>query len=279
LRALEALRQLSRELQAAGLQEPQREALALLQGLLQIELTALYRENPSLSQEELERLREAASRRARREPLQYILGWVDFAGLRLRVGPGVLIPRPETELLLQHALALAPKDRPIEVAEPCSGSAALALALAKALPLAQVWATECSQEALGWARLNLRQLGLEQRVHLLHGDLLEPLRGMSFDLLLGNPPYVPTGKLRGLQPEVSLWEPRQALDGGPDGLDIIRRILREAPSVLRPGAWLLLELGGQQEAAALARKAGLRDIQLKEDLAGQVRFLLCRKPL
>jgi release factor glutamine methyltransferase len=212
------------------------------------------------------RFREFAARRARGEPIAYILGVKEFYGLPLQVNPAVLIPRPETELLVELALAR----RPASVLDLGTGCGAIALALKRHLPAARVAAVERSAAALAVAQRNALKLGLE--VDWRHGLWFEPLAGERFELLVSNPPYVVEddphlgeGDLR--------FEPRSALAAGRDGLASIREIVALAPAHLKPGGWLLLEHGYDQDAAVrrLLGEAGLEEIHTWPDLGGIAR--------
>ncbi|MGH7421332.1 MAG: peptide chain release factor N(5)-glutamine methyltransferase, partial [Candidatus Rokuibacteriota bacterium] len=221
--------------------------------------------------------RALIERRARREPLQYLLGWEDFHGLRLAVGPDVLVPRPETEGLVEWAVeVLAGLPEPV-LADLGTGSGAIACAVARAIPAAEVLAVELAAGALAVASRNVRELGLSARVRLLAGDLFAPLGSLSasLDLVVANPPYLPSAVIASLPPEVSRHEPRAALDGGPDGLGVIRRIVAGAPPVLKPGGWLLLEIGEEQAGplASLMAAEGFAGIRARRDLNGVERYV------
>jgi release factor glutamine methyltransferase len=210
-------------------------------------------------------------RRAGGEPVAYILGRKDFWTLELRVSPAVLIPRPETELLVERALALHPNGQ-ARVADLGTGSGAIALALASERPGWRIIATDISAEALSIARANAAALGLE-RVQMIQGDWLACLRGLTFHLLLSNPPYVATGDPALSQAEL-MCEPRLALVAADDGLAALRGIVRAAPDHLEPGGWLLLEHGATQ-AAAVARALvarGFAQVRSHPDLAGRERM-------
>jgi len=215
-----------------------------------------------------------AERRLSGEPLAYILGRREFYGLDFTVNPGVLVPRQETELLVDltlKATAGMDMERP-RIADVGTGSGAIAVALAKRLPAATIYATDISHEALATAAANCCAHGVADRVRLLHGGLLAPLPG-SVDIIVSNPPYIATGLLGSLPPEVKR-EPRLALEGGPDGLDVIRRLLAQVPSYLRPGGSLIVELSPEQKGtvAELARQAMPdADIAFSHDLLGLVR--------
>ncbi|HEY6872172.1 MAG TPA: peptide chain release factor N(5)-glutamine methyltransferase [Geobacteraceae bacterium] len=197
-----------------------------------------------LTAAELAHFRGMVARRARREPLQYILGTQEFMGLDFEVAPGVLIPRHDTETLVEEAVRRGGNAR--KVLDIGAGSGCIAVALARLLPDAEVAGVERSPAALNIARRNAERHGVA--VDLREGSLFEPLAGERFDLIVSNPPYIPTADLAGLQPEVRDFEPTGALDGGPDGLDFYRLIIPAAPDHLNPGGWLLFEVGiGQAE--------------------------------
>ena len=228
------------------------------------------------------------NRRGDGEPLQHILGWEEFRGLKLSVTPDVLIPRPETELLVTWALELLACPGDLEsrgggegrvAVDVGTGSGAIACALAHALPRLRIVGVECSPRALRVAEENANALGVGDRVRLLAGDLCEPLAG-TVDLVIANPPYIPSGEVSKLPREVREYEPRLALDGGADGTAFHRRIIDEAPRCLKPGGWLLMEMG-EGHAAALAeamRDGGwLEEIQVRRDFRGIERMIGGRK--
>lgn len=263
---LEVLRWTTGYLQDKGVPTPRLDAEVLLAYCLGLERVGLYLdyERP-LKPAELARYRELVRRRAAREPVAYIRGLKEFWSLEFEVSPAVLIPRPETELLVEEALALArPLGEP-RVVEVGTGSGAVAVVLARELKRA-VTATDNSPEALAVARRNAAKHGAE--VEFIEADLLSPFGEGAFDLVVSNPPYVPRPDFA-TPPELS-FEPRGALDGGEDGLEVVRQLTRQAPRVLAPGGWLLLEVGlGQApETTRLMEAAGFRDVAGVPDLAG-----------
>jgi release factor glutamine methyltransferase len=265
-------------LERAGIETGRREAEWLLAALLGVERFALYLEPARrLSAAQVARFQDLLARRAAREPLQYLLGWEDFHGLRLAVSPAVLVPRPETEGLVEWAVQVLAGRAAPAVADLGTGSGAIACALARAIPDAEVLAVELAAGALAVASRNVRELGLAGRVRLLAGDLFAPLGSLSgsLDLVVANPPYLPSAVIPSLPPEVSRHEPRAALDGGPDGLAVLRRIVAGAPAVLRPGGWLLLEIGEDQAGplASLMAAEGFSGIRARRDLAGVERYI------
>ncbi|GIW70893.1 MAG: release factor glutamine methyltransferase [Planctomycetota bacterium] len=233
------------------------------------------------------RYRAAVRRRLAREPLAYITGSAAFYSLELQVDRSVLVPRPETELLVDRALevlrARPPGAPPALAADVGTGSGAIAIALARfgGERLAEVHAIDLSAEALALARANVERHGLSGRVVLHQGDLVGPLAPWAgrLALLVSNPPYVAEHERSALPPEV-LHEPPAALFAGPDGLAVIRRLLAAAPAVLAPGGTVLVEIGWRQGAAvlALARAAGLAEPRLHRDLEGHERVLEARRP-
>jgi release factor glutamine methyltransferase len=292
----------------------------------------------------------AVARRRRHEPLQYIVGQQEFWSLDFVVTPDVLIPRPETELLVELALAMLSKSafgssRPQRAlrknygqqpscprkrasrlgggvdsrfrgndeprgaeessAEPVQGEAALrfalplregqgdgllrlcdlgsgsgciAVALVRELPRAHVWALDISEAALDVAQLNAWRHGVAEHVHFLASDGFSAAKGLRFDAIVCNPPYVSSGELQRAQPELA-WEPRHALDGGPVGLSVIERVVAEAPRYLTEGGWLLMEIGADQGLAVerLAQAAGFGSMSIRADYAGLPRALVARR--
>jgi len=247
-----------------GVENARLEAEWLLSAATGLDRVGLYvnYEKP-LTDAELAGYREMVSRRARREPLQYILGSQDFCGLDLEVTPGVLIPRHDTEVLVEEAIRRAPAAA--SVLDIGVGSGCIAIALAKALPAATVWGVDRSPDALALARRNAQRHDVP--VTLVEGSLFEPCPDRRFDLVVSNPPYIPTADLAGLQPEVRDFEPVAALDGGRDGLDLYRLIIPAAPEHLNPGGWLMVEIGiGQAEAVMeLFQSAGFTEIFTAKD--------------
>lgn len=252
--------------QALGALEAREARLLLAAATGFSEASVLAHPERELPAEAEARFRELAARRARGEPIAYLLGEKEFYGLPLAVNPSVLIPRPETELLVERALAL----RPASVLDLGTGSGAIALAIKRHLPAARVVAVERSAAALAVARRNALKLGIE--VDFRHGLWFEPVAGERFDLVVSNPPYVAMGDAHLSQGDLR-FEPQSALVAGPEGLDALRDIVRGAPSHLNPGGWLLVEHGLGQEAAVrtLLAQAGLEGIATWPDVAGIAR--------
>lgn len=267
-------------LAAAGILAAELEARLLLEqatGMDRASLLAHARE--PVRSDAAARYERLLSERERRVPLAYLSGEREFWSLRLKVDPRVLIPRPETETLVEEALGrLAPGAR---VADIGTGSGAIVIALARELGRGDFCGTDLSTDALDVARENAAAHGVADRVRFFHGDLLEPLRSRTapLDALVSNPPYIPSSQLPDLQPEVRDHEPRAALDGGADGLRLIRALIGGAPGLLRPGGWLLLEVGAGQAGAVTALledHAAFEAVSCRRDLAGIERVVAAR---
>jgi len=221
--------------------------LAHALGCRRIDLYARYDQVPQ--GEPLARFRDMVRQRGRRVPAKYLTGHTEFCSLALAVGHGVLIPRPETELLVERALELLPAAGEPLAADLGTGSGAIAIAVATRHQQARVVATDLSPEALAVARANAERHGLSGRIDVRQGhwfDALEP--STALDAILSNPPYVARAELAQAMPEVRDHEPRVALDGGPDGLDALRVLVAGAPQWLKPGGWLVVEVGAGQAA-------------------------------
>lgn len=223
-----------------------------------------------LCAEVVDRLRELVARRLAGEPLQYLLGDVEFCGRRFATDHRALIPRQETETLVAAALTAIPQGRPCLVAELGTGSGVVAITLAMERPQASLIATDISAEALELAAANAQLWGVSDRVDIRQGDLTAPLRE-PVDVLVFNPPYVPSVVLGAIQREIA-YEPLQALDGGADGLDTYRRLSQTWRDVVRPGGWLLVEVGAGQHLTA-AEILGAADPTLWDDYRGIVRVV------
>ncbi|HZJ02213.1 MAG TPA: peptide chain release factor N(5)-glutamine methyltransferase, partial [Thermoleophilia bacterium] len=275
-----------------GSSSPRLDAELLLAEALQLErIQLIIQAERPLSGEEVTRYRELIARRARREPIAYILGRAAFRYLELEVGPGVLIPRPETEELVEAALEelrVRPPLAPVPsgggwagpvVADLGTGSGAIAFSLATEGGV-RVLATDSSGEALGVARRNRARMGLAGAVELVSADLLGEFASGTLRLLVSNPPYIPTHEYEALEPDVRDYEPRAALDAGADGLEVYRRLAPQALSALGPGGVLLVEVGHDQaeRVAEVLRGAGLSEVASQRDLSGRERIVRAVRP-
>ena len=253
----------------------------LLRYLLKLERAALIvRWNERLHENEAARYAELVGRRQLGEPIQYITGEAEFYGLPFQVTPAVLIPRPETEHLVEKIVELAPlfpKPRMVDVG---TGSGAIAVALAHEWPDAQVTAIDISEDALKVAEANARRTGFAKQVRLLQGDLLTPVAGEHFEFVVSNPPYVSSGDRASMDVEVREFEPETALFAGTDGLAVYRRLIPQAANVLVPGGYIALEIGYDQRDAIceLLSANGFEEVEFVADLQGIARVAVARRP-
>ncbi len=272
-------------LNQAGIANARCEALWIIEEALGVNRLKIhtYAED-SLDAEQAQRAFSLIDRRAAHEPLQYVLGSQEFGGLDMVVNPGVLIPRPESELLVEEAIALLGAHPHPVIVDVGTGSGCLAICIAKALPRAMVLASDRSWSALQVARINARKHGMDSRIFWLAGDLLTPLLSSGLagkvTAIIANLPYISHDEWDRLSPDVKDFEPRLALDGGPDGLDVYRRLLQEAPGVLAPEGRVLMEIGfGQADRLCqeVAASNFLEVINIKPDLQGIPR-MACLRP-
>jgi len=239
----------------------------------------------SLDESQWSLFEDAVNRRARREPLQYITGKQEFWGLDFSVTPDVLIPRPETELVVEAALKIIHTGgKRVTIVDLCAGSGCIAVSLAKETGAARIFATDKSDRALAVARENARKHDVSDRIRFLEGDLFGPLAELDLhgmvDIIVSNPPYVRSGDLSALQPEVKDFEPKLALIAGPKGTEIQQRIIGTAPEFLKKSGALIMEMGqGQSDALmGMVNDAGRYEIpEIMKDLAGIERVLVARK--
>ncbi len=273
-------------LSRAGIDNARLDAEVLLRHILDLEQSELFlRLNERLSSPHRDRYRHLVARRARREPLAYIIGHKEFWSLDFLVSPAVLVPRPESELLVELALDYArklPNSQNARILDIGTGSGAIAVSLAMHLPDAQICATDISAAALQIAAVNAYRHGLKERVRFIRADVFDGLGPPAelFDLVVSNPPYIRRAELAALAPEIYEWEPRGALDGGSDGLDYYRRIIAAAPVHLADGGRVLLEIGSDlsEAVSALIASAGCYSaVKLHRDYAGRERVVMAVK--
>ena len=271
-------------LEGKGVERGRLEAEHLLAHALGLPRLQLYLQHDRpLDRDELDRFRPLLRRRAEREPLQYIVGHAAFRELELLVDPRVLIPRPETEVLVDEVLAWARAGgaEALTAVDVGTGSGAISLSLVREGPFRRVVATDVSPDALAVARANAEGLGMDGQIEFREGPLFSPLgNGEIFDVIVSNPPYVAETEAGTLQPEVGTWEPSAALFGGPDGLEVIRALVAGAGAHLGPGGLLALEVGAGQAGLVVAEiegSGGYDDIRVRRDLAGRQRVILARR--
>jgi release factor glutamine methyltransferase len=266
-----------------GIENSRPTAEVLLTHCLKCQRIDLYlRYDQPLQAEELARFKKLIQRRGRREPDAYIIGQKEFWSLPIRVTPAVLIPRPETECLVEAALDRYSRNDALQVLELGTGSGAISIALARERANWNIRASDISSEALDVARQNAQRLLVADRIEFFNGSWFEPFAGQigAFDLIISNPPYVPASDLAGLEPEVRLFEPAGALDGGEDGLSCLRHIIQAAPEYLKPSGWLILEMGydqGRTVQAVGRRCDAYQCIEVAKDYSGLDRIALFQR--
>ena len=280
---LEVIQRSSDFLARKGVDSPRLQIELLLAHVLQMPRMKLYLNfERSLTDPELEAVRELVRRRGEREPLQHLVGSVSFCGFEIAVNRDVLIPRPETELLAEEAWKFLATlgAKPAAVLDFGTGSGCLAIAIAARHPAAWVQAVDVSENALNVARQNAERHGLVDRIQFHRGDGLGAVSaGLDFNLIVSNPPYIPTNEITTLQPEVRDHDPVLALDGGVDGMNFYRRLAVECGPRLRSGGRLMLDLGAGQAAAVsdLLVANGWRVERVEKDYGGQDRILIAQR--
>jgi release factor glutamine methyltransferase len=282
----EAIYQAAQRLSVHGISNARLDAEVLLShAFMRDRAWLIIHRNESLDEAHRTRFEDAINRRARREPLQYITGEQEFWGLDFSVTPDVLIPRPETELVVEAALKIIQTaGRQVTIVDLCVGSGCIAVSLAKETNAARIFATDKSNRALAVARENARKHDVSDHIRFLEGDLFGPLAELDLhgmvDIIVSNPPYVRSGELPALQPEVRDFEPELALIAGPEGTEIQQRIISTAPEFLQKYGALIMEMGqGQSHALmTMVNDAGRYDMpEIIKDLAGIERVIVARK--
>ena len=279
----EAIRETHQTLDAVGIPDARLEAEVMVMTVMRMTRQNIFAEQETqVPASEAQNLAEIIAQRLERVPLAYILGYREFYGINVVVTPDVLIPRPETEGMVEHTLFMAlmgMETRELTIADVGTGSGAIAVNLAIHLPAARIYAVDNSEPALDVAAWNIRAHSVADRVRLGHGDLLEPLPE-PVDVIVANLPYIPTARIPELQPEVQR-EPAAALDGGPDGLDLVRRLLQQAPAKLNSPGIILLELDPEQFPAAEAEALQHfpdAEVTAEQDLSHRDRIMVISKP-
>ncbi len=285
-RVAEILKLGARDLEEGGIETPKLDAEVILSNLLQVDRVKLhiYPER-EISREICKKFWQAVEKRKKAMPIQYIIGKKEFMGLEFCLEEGVLIPRNDTEILVEKILDLYEKHfagQKVRILDMGVGSGAIAVSLAKYISFAQVYGVDISAKAMELARKNSTRHGVAERTKFLQGDLFAGLKGLdlegSFDFIVSNPPYIARDIIKGLDRQVADYEPIIALDGGRDGLDFYRRIIKEAPLYLGDGGWIGLEIGYDQgdQVKKLLQGANFVGIDLIKDLAGLDRVLIGR---
>ena len=278
---ISALEWAANNLKAAKKASPRLDAELILANLLGIERIQLYLNfEKTISDDEAREYVSRVKRRESGEPVAYITGAREFFSMVFSIKPGILIPRPETECMVESALAFLKGIEKPEVLDICTGCGNIAIAIASEIGSAKVIGIDISTEAVELAAANAIKNSVDDRTTFLNGDICFPVQGMRFDLIIANPPYIPTGMIKTLQPEISLFEPATALDGGADGMDLIKRIIHESPGILKQNGYLLCEMAEWMTADLeqfISRENNWTDFRVGNDLSGRPRFISIRK--
>ncbi|MCE5194624.1 MAG: peptide chain release factor N(5)-glutamine methyltransferase [Nitrospiraceae bacterium] len=270
MNVIEKIKEVSTLLESKGIEDSAKEAVLLITETLQIDKHTLYAKDIEITYETSGFIDSLVQRRIRREPIQYILGHVDFFGLKIKVGKGVLIPRPETEIIAEEVIKILPSEAEVKILDLCTGSGCLAFAIAKNFPYSKVFGTDISDRALEYAVENAKINNIKN-ISFFSGSLYEPARQFTpFDLIVSNPPYIKKNDIDSLQQEIKDWEPHTALDGGEDGMEFYRKIISDAGKYLSDNGCVFLEIGMGQadDIAKIAKQAGFSDINIIKDFAG-----------
>jgi release factor glutamine methyltransferase len=273
---------IAQDFSGLGIPSARLDAELLVGCALSLDRVKLYLDlDRPLAPDELARVRGLVVRRRKREPIAYILGEREFYRRRFEVSPAVLIPRPDTETLIERALELLPPDSTARILDLCTGTGAIAVTIAAERPGVHATATDLSAAALEVARRNAERHGVAARCELLEGDLFAPLPASAkFALIAANPPYIPEPELEGLQPEIKQFEPRLALASGSDGFAHLKRLCEGARAFLEPGGAVLFEVGSGQagQVQEWLRVQGFIEVTARKDLAGVERVVEARAP-
>ena len=281
MNAINKIREIRDFLNTHGIESAGKEAEMLIKHCAGIDTVAIYRDNPIITKHCSEFTERLARRRASREPLAYIVGDVEFMNMRLSIGQGVLIPRPETEFMVEHAIKnvreLKVDHGPLRFLDLCTGSGCIALAIAGKYPASAVYAVDISEAAISFAKKNA-VLNRIRNTTFIVGDLFEAVKaentGTQFDLIISNPPYIKSGDLGTLQTEIREWEPMNAVDGGIDGLDFYRKLIPDAGLFLKTNGLLILEVGSDSDMITdMLEDAGFSQIKVIPDYSGNERVV------
>jgi release factor glutamine methyltransferase len=279
VRALEKIQKISTSLKNNNVYFPEKEAEEIICHILQIDKAKLYSHNPELDKKTLQKIDQLVQRRLKREPLQYILGKCDFFNITIKVGKGVLIPRPETEILVEELLKIAKTKSKKEyfLLDLCTGSGCIALAIAKNLPYVKVFGVDISEKAIRYAEEN-KKLNKISNASFVVGDLFSSFKKNSFFFITANPPYIKTEEIPLLQPEIKEYEPTISLDGGETGLFYYEKILKEASYYLLKEGFIFLEIGFNQSRLIkeIANKNNLEVLKTVKDFAEIERVMILK---
>jgi release factor glutamine methyltransferase len=274
----QAIQTAVQRLEAAHVGSPRMNAELLAMFVLGCDRAYLYAHaDRALTRDEIARYDDALGERARGVPAQYIIGHQEFWGMDLIVSPAVLIPRPETEHVIETVLELVREHPPAGIVDVGTGSGCIALALAKEFPRAEIHATEISPEALEIARANATRHQLEKRVQFHRTDLLAGMEEQAFDFVVSNPPYIGEWEAYSVEAQVRRFEPRLALFAGPSGLEVFARLIPQAQKVLQPGGWLVMEMGHSSRDQVCELLKDWEEIRVTNDLQGIARVVAAKR--
>lgn len=279
MKALDKIKEIAETFRKQNLEYPEKQAQDIVCYVLKIEKTKLFIENPEITAGQVYLIDSFVNRRLKREPLQYILGECEFYNIKIRVGQGVLIPRPETEIVVEEIIKrkkmIAEKGN--KIVDLCTGSGCIALAVGKNIPEFQVFGVDISEKAVFYAKES-KIMNNIKNVHFVVGNLFEPFREKTFASIVCNPPYVKTEEIERLQPEIKDYEPREALDGGVNGLKFYREIIRDAKNYLLKEGLIFFEIGaGLSEAVQkIASSNEFETVEILKDLTGFERVMVLK---
>jgi len=280
VKAIDKVREIAAVLKEKKLDYPEKLSQDLVCKILKIDRVKLYTENPDINEESLESINSMVNRLLLNEPFQYILGEVDFYNIKVRVGEGVLIPRPETEILVDEVIKRKEYIMKIgrNILDICTGSGCIAIALAKNIPDCKVYASDISEKAIFYAKEN-KILNSVDNVYFVSGDLFKPFKLDSFACITANPPYISKDEINSLPPNIRKYEPGIALNGGKEGLQFYKRIIKEVKKYILKNGLIFLELGINQAkyVCNMAENEGLDIVDAVKDLAGIERVMILKR--